>query len=480
MLAAREAQADTVESLLCTPGIDVNETTGVGDNALTVACRMGHLAVVKLLVAAGARVEAQIKDTRIGPLATAALEGHLDVVKYLVEEAGADVTRAGMHGETPIRCAASEGHVDVVEYLMGRPGSDFDALSTHGGRALTLASENGHLAVVKLLVATGARVEAQAGEPDGPLAIAALGGHLDVIKYLVEEAGADGRGEGPLKVTPLMMASSQGHLDVLKYLLGRGVSDINAISANGESALTMACQIGHLECSSLFKVEAVPNLGRETLLEVVKLLVAAGSSVEAQAGEKLGPLITAILAGHLDVVKYLVEEGGADVTRASPDGRMPIMCAVMQGHAYIVEYLLGRPGVDFDAMATHGEERALTLACGMGHLAVVKLLVAAGSSVEAQAGEEVGPLMAAAWGGHLHVVKYLVEEAGADVTRADPDGRPAMSYAVSQGQVDIVEYLGHVLSRIASRREHEVRVSPSSLIQSFPLSDIACVGSGGG
>jgi ankyrin repeat protein len=116
IVAAHDGQADLVESLLRTPGIDVDETTDVGDRALVLACRRGHLDVVKLLVAAGSRVEAQAGE-KFGPLVTAALRGRLEVVKYLVEEAGADVARTGLDGCTPIRCAAREGHADIVEYL---------------------------------------------------------------------------------------------------------------------------------------------------------------------------------------------------------------------------------------------------------------------------------------------------------------------------------------------------------------------------
>jgi ankyrin repeat protein len=445
IVAAREGQADIVESLLSTPGMDVDEATEVGDRALLLACLMGHLAVVKLLVAAGARVEAHASDN-LGPLESASFGGHLEVVKYLVEEAGADVTRAiPGGGKTPIRCAVMQGHADIVKYLLGRPGSDIDAVSTRGETALTMACREGRLAVVKVLVAAGSRVEPQPREQTGPLGAASLGGHLEVVKYVVDEARADVNRAGRGGETPLRCAVSGSHTDIVEYLLGRPDIDIDARSIwGGESALILACRMGNLA--------------------VVKRLVAAGSSVEAQASNEVGPLVAAAVRGHLEVVKYLVDEAGADVTRENPAGETPIRCAARKGYADIVEYLLGRPGSDLDAVSTRGES-ALTLACRMNRLAVVKLLVAAGARVEAQAGEKRGPLGTAASEGHLEVVKYLVEEAGADVTRAGRGGETPITCAA---KVEIVEYL----RQVTSRREHEVCV-PKLSHWSFPLSDIS-------
>jgi ankyrin repeat protein len=186
----------------------------------------------------------------------------------------------------------------------------------------------------------------------------------------------------------------------------------------------------------------------------VKLLVAAGATVNPQVSNEWGPLVSAASGGHLQVVKYLVGEAGADVRLAAPDGNTPLMWAARQGHVDVVEYLLCRQDINIDAKNAKGAT-ALDAACAQGHLEVVKLLVAAGAMVNPQHSNEWGPLVSAALGGHLQVVKYLVEEAGADVRWADPNGRTALSMADMRGHGDVAEYL----RRVISRREYEVSVA---------------------
>jgi ankyrin repeat protein len=172
--------------------------------------------VVKLLVGAGAKVEQQAGDWT--PLVQAAISGRLHVVKYLVEEAGADVQRAGCIGWTPLMWAVDEGHTDVVGYLLSRPDIKIDAKTPAGESMLLLACRPGHLEVMRLLVGAGAKVNPQASDEYGSLGDAALNGHLHVVKYLVEEAGADVLRVDPDGRTPLMRAAERGHTDVAAYL----------------------------------------------------------------------------------------------------------------------------------------------------------------------------------------------------------------------------------------------------------------------
>jgi ankyrin repeat protein len=341
---------------------------------------------------------------------------------------------------TQLGAYADEGQVEMVKSLLSSPGINVDE-RVLGERALTRACENGHVEVVKLLVAAGARVEQQAGDRFGPLDAAIVGNHLQLVKYLVE-AGADARRTRCDGSTPLMLAAETGRADMVKYLLGRPSIDVDQTTFTGRRALIIACVHGYLE--------------------VAKLLVGAGARVNPQSSSEWGPLLQAISGGHLQLVKYLVEEAGADMQRVGPHGITLLMVAVGGDHADIVEYLLGRPGIDVDEVGMNGE-RALIRACANGKLEVVKLLVAAGARIETQTGEELGPLIKAAFHGHLEVVKYLVEEAGADVTPADPAGwRPFADY---KGHADIVEYLRPIVAqrkqREEQRKQHEeVSVSP--------------------
>ena len=107
--------------------------------------------------------------------------------------------------------------------------------------------------------------------------------------------------------------------------------------------------------------------------------------------------------GHLEVVKYLVEECGVDV-RVNDDHA--IKCASADGRLNIVKYLVEKCGVNARAQ----NDFAVSEASKYGHLEVVKYLI-----------EKCGANSRDAWAvmnasryGHLEVVKYLVEKCGAD------------------------------------------------------------------
>jgi ankyrin repeat protein len=398
--------------------------------------------VVKLLVAAGARVVAQ-EDDELGVVGSAASEGHLQVVKYLVEEAGADDNRTHEDIWTPLMAAADKGQDAVVAYLLGRPDTKIDAKDGDAYTALDLACRGRHVEVVKLLVAAGARREAEASGEWRALGSAARGGSLQIVKYLVEEVGVDERLADPTGWTPLIHAAEGGHADIVAYLLDRRGTDIDA-EAERLTALKYAFEGGHLE--------------------VAKLLVAAGARPKALASDGMGALASAARGGSLQIVKYLVEEAGVDERLALPEGYTPLVCSALGGHADVVSYLLGRPATDIDAKMDNGKT-ALNIACMNGRLEVVKLLVGAGARLEAQASDEEGALASAAWGllwgrqtefllslfqdravpnvgrEPLEVVKYLVEEAGADENRAAPNGWTPLIYAAKAGDADVVAYL---------------------------------------
>ena len=50
--------------------------------------------------------------------------------------------------------------------------------------------------------------------------------------------------------TPLMEAAQEGHLDLVKYLLENGAL-VNAQTGTGDTALTYACENGHTDVSDL-------------------------------------------------------------------------------------------------------------------------------------------------------------------------------------------------------------------------------------
>jgi ankyrin repeat protein len=107
----------------------------------------GHPAVVDLLVARGAALDARstnrMQNTALH--AALALSGDVGVVRRLVE-AGVDVRTRGGGGYTPLHLAASRGNADAVALLVAR-GADPAARTDDGQTAADVARGRGHDAV---------------------------------------------------------------------------------------------------------------------------------------------------------------------------------------------------------------------------------------------------------------------------------------------------------------------------------------------
>lgn len=146
-------------------GVDVVADT----SAIRVAATKGRLAVVKLLVSAGANVHVDNDD----PLHLAAGNNHMAVVQYLLS-AGADIHSANDYA---LRVAAGRGYLEMVRYLL-ESGASVDAGNNH---ALRRASERGHFSVVALLISAGAGVLV---ENDCPLRFSSGNGHAAVVRLL--------------------------------------------------------------------------------------------------------------------------------------------------------------------------------------------------------------------------------------------------------------------------------------------------------
>ena len=137
-------------------------------------------------------------------------------------------------------------------------------------------------------------------------------------------------------------------------------------------------------------------------VEVVKALLEAGASLEAEEGICCSPLKTAIIHGvNVDVVKALLEAGAS--LEAEPPGRMgsstPLGSAVRQGKYANVE--------------------------------VIQALIDAGASLEAEAPFAFSPLTNAIKGGNVEVIQMLID-AGVDAG-ASLDARKVFSQRSDAG-----------------------------------------------
>ena len=101
---------------------------------LHLAAELGHLAVVQVLIANGAQIDAHKYRTLGTALHCASWNGHLQVVEVLLNS-GADPNQVSFDNRTPLHYAAGNQHADVCELLIRR-GVNVDAINAQGYTAL--------------------------------------------------------------------------------------------------------------------------------------------------------------------------------------------------------------------------------------------------------------------------------------------------------------------------------------------------------
>jgi thiosulfate/3-mercaptopyruvate sulfurtransferase len=118
------------------PSTDVNAVIANTTTPLMKACHIGDDRVARLLIAAGARINAKNDDGN-NALWLACVGNHLDLIDTLVE-AGIDIDNRNDNGATALMYAASSGKAGVVERLLAK-GADVSPETLDGFTALDLA-----------------------------------------------------------------------------------------------------------------------------------------------------------------------------------------------------------------------------------------------------------------------------------------------------------------------------------------------------
>jgi ankyrin repeat protein len=189
---------------------------------LMIAANTSSLAVVKLLVQAGADLGAKDKKGRTA--LTYAKEAKFKRVVAYLEGA---YEKRDAAGASTLREAAATGTLYRVKALLDA-GADVEQSDEHGQTPLMFAVAAGHVEVVRMLCAAGANVHATRGNDGGDLWTCAFAKpNVEVVRCLVEHglSPTQTRKFGP---TLLLAFGSQKPTDILKLLLDNG-ADVHAL-----------------------------------------------------------------------------------------------------------------------------------------------------------------------------------------------------------------------------------------------------------
>jgi ankyrin repeat protein len=395
------------------------------------------------------------------PVADAAQAGDRETVRALLKK-GADVNAAQGDGTTALHWAAMKGAAEMVQ-MLATAGANLRATTRLGSYApLYLAAKGGHSAAVAALLASGADVNQASATGATPLMIAAASGDTRTVTMLVEGGAPVNARDTAKGETPLMYAAGYNRADVVKLLLQRGadaaattkVVDLAALTAPEEASMQRQAGQGSaprrpaevpgvtrpLRYNELIGTQggltALHFAARQGFTDTVAAMMDAGVDINQQnPGDKMTPLLIAIVNGHFDLAKTMIEKG-ADPTLGSANGVTPL---------FAVLNVYWAPKSLYPGPKTHQQQRT-------GYLDLMKVLLDRGADVNARvkykvwyqaynsdfAGvDESGatPFWRAAYANDVDAMKLLVSY-GADpnIPTIKPAGRPFTGDGVRQVQ----------------------------------------------
>ena len=271
-----------------------------------------------------------------GGLLEAAKEADWATVRSHLE-AGADPNATAADGATALHWAAYHDHGETAGRLLDA-GADPNATNDLDATPLWNAGVNGSAAMVGRLLDAGADPNAALLGGESVLMTAARTGNPDVVRMLLD-AGADPNATGARGQTALMWAAAQKHPDTVRLLVERGAD----VDARSESWSQLMAIPPHSEPANQ---QMVPHGANTALLfaarvgdlESARILVAAGSDLDATDAWGVTPTVYAAHSGFRELAEFFVGNG-ADPNIADA-GFSALHLAILRRDGELVRILL--------------------------------------------------------------------------------------------------------------------------------------------
>ena len=392
------------------------------------------------------------------PLMYAAAGGYTDIMELLIQhgadlrcntvnQANTDKYKRCCH-RTPIMMAVDRDHPAAVELLL-RHGVNINTPLVKCNTPLSLAATHGRLGIVRTLLAHGADVNVL-HRTGSALMKAARGGHLEVVRVLLDEGKADITLTDDSGCNATCAAARENHPDTITMLVdhGRrhGIDMVNRRDNRGRTPLTIAGWKGSVEAMERLvllgaDVNTVNNNGHTPLWytmdnpDATEMLLRHGANPEVTQplDDELFPLIiAAIEGGETSVAEVLLKYGANPNCRTILNPDDPNVGA---NYPYV-------PAGGY----YHNTRTPLWIAARDIHKSLVRQLLLHGADPNARGGEKATtPLYWAIRYGNITIATTLLDN-GADPNAPIRLGRgkhrlTPLRFAIQQNQRDIARTL---------------------------------------
>lgn len=188
--------------------------------------------------------------------------------------------------------AAETGDTARVRELI-RQDVPLNGQDVRGRTAVMAATQGQHVETVRVLLEAGADVNIRDDKKDNPFLYAGAEGYLEILR-LANAAGADPTITNRYGGTALIPACERGHVDIVRYLLNETTVNVNHINNLGWTCLLEAIILSD---------------GGKRHQEIVKMVIEHGADVNIQDKDGVTPLAHAKTRGWREIQAILQSAG---------------------------------------------------------------------------------------------------------------------------------------------------------------------------
>ena len=398
---------------------------------------------------------------------------------------GVDPNKRGVFEQTPLVRAACWGHADMVKLLVDA-NADIHAKDEDGWTPLHMAYDN--VGILQILKDAGADIEAKTDQGETPLFLACKYRQKEVVREILKhkpklDCIVDGK-------TELSTPIACGDVDIFTMLLDAGIDPCKHSAMELKPTLIYSCvresrpeMLKALLCYDIAINETDIHgdsalhhcINGPTEVELLKLLVNRGASIELRNYMEATPLMVAVDYDNIEATKFLLSKG-ANVNAHTVWRSAPLHFACSGSSWTMIELLinsradinvasLDTSGTPFQAACAQARNKNdfqiphrlietglldvnqsssrwgcnLNVACLMTNLQVVDMLFEHGADVYAEDSVGRRPIHFALYR-NLDIVQRLIEK-GAELFETDLMQRNALHFAVASGQLDVVRHV---------------------------------------
>ncbi|XP_019857708.1 PREDICTED: serine/threonine-protein kinase TNNI3K-like [Amphimedon queenslandica] len=307
--------------------------------------------------------------------------GHIRFIKHLVENHQLDLCAVNDEGMAPIHLACSNGRLNLIQYIIEHKPSSLELPhSKYGHTPFLIAVYFNKLEVIKYLISKKCNLSATDDEGSGAVHISVERGHLNVLKYLIDNNYCNPNATNHQDRTPLHLAVLADQFETIKYLMCESISSISMVwlreikySLDGPHNINipdgLPVDVNTKDKDGITCLHLIAEKGNIKMYEYLKY------HYKSIPRDNFGrsPLHYSCLSNKYDMAMYLVKSCHYDPDDTDNNGYNSVHAACQVGNFELALYFLTEHGCNPWA-ETNDEQTLLYFAIKSSNSELIQLL----------------------------------------------------------------------------------------------------------